>query len=87
MEDHATYGKVYHIDSAADLMEMAKREEVLISMPHPRTKGSTGFPDAIKDEAYFSDPHYQGVGVRWGMGLDCPSSASASTAASRSSTT
>jgi len=70
VEDHATYGKVYHIDTAADLMEMAKREEVLISMPHPRTKGSTGFPDAIKDEAYFSDPHYQGVGVRWGMGVD-----------------
>jgi hypothetical protein len=43
---------------------------VLISMPHPRTKGSTGFPDAIKDQAYFKDPHYQGVGVRWGMGLD-----------------
>ena len=56
--------------TAADLMEMAKREDVLISMPHPRTKGSTGFPDAIKDEAYFKDPHYQGVGFRWGMGLD-----------------
>jgi hypothetical protein len=70
VEDDAKYGKVYHIGEAGDLMEMAKREDVLISMPHPRTKGSTGFPDAIKDEPYFKDPHYQGVGVRWGMGLD-----------------
>jgi hypothetical protein len=70
VEDDAKYGKVYHIGEAGDLMEMAKREDVLISMPHPRTKGSTGFPDAIKDEPYFKDPHYQGVGVRWGMGVD-----------------
>jgi hypothetical protein len=61
---------VYHIGSADDLMEMARREDVLISMPHPRTKGSTGFPDAVKDGAPFADPHYQGVGFRWGMGLD-----------------
>ena len=70
VENDAKYGKVYHIGEPGDLMEMAKREDVLISMPHPRTKGSTGFPDAIKDEPYFKDPHYQGVGVRWGMGLD-----------------
>jgi hypothetical protein len=56
VENDAKYGKVYHIGEAGDLMEMAK--------------GSTGFPDAIKDEPYFKDPHYQGVGVRWGMGLD-----------------
>ena len=63
-------GKVYHIGSADDLMEMAKREDVLINMPHPRTKGSTGYPDAVKNEAFFNDPHYQGIGFRWGMGLD-----------------
>ena len=61
---------VYHIGSADDLMEMARREDVMISMPHPRTKGSTGFPDAVKDTAAFRDPHYQGIGYRWGMGLD-----------------
>jgi hypothetical protein len=69
-DDHATYGKVYHIGDASDLMEMATREEVLISMPHPRTKGSTGYPDQIKGEAYFKNPWYHGVGIRWGMGLD-----------------
>jgi hypothetical protein len=69
-EEHVKYGKVYHIGSADDLMEMARRENVLINMPHPRTKGSTGYPDSVKDLPFFSDPHYQGVGFRWGMGLD-----------------
>jgi hypothetical protein len=64
------YGTVYHIGGADDFIEMARREDILISMPHPRTKGSTGYPDAIKDEAFFKDPHYQGIGFRWGMGLD-----------------
>ena len=67
---HPKYGKVYHIGSADDLMEMARREDMLINMPHPRTKGSTGYPDSVKDLPFFSDPHYQGVGFRWGMGLD-----------------
>ncbi len=70
VEQNSTYGKVYHIGTAEEFIEMARREDVLISMPHPRTKGSTGFPDAIKDQAFFSDPHYHGVGFRWGMGLD-----------------
>jgi hypothetical protein len=42
----------------------------LLSMPHPRTKGSTGFPDAVKDTPAFRDRHYHGIGYRWGMGLD-----------------
>src|SRR5262245_63863131 len=70
VENDPKYGKVYHVASADDLMEMARREDVLISMPHPRTKGSTGYPDAVKDQAPFKDPHYQGVGFRWGMGVD-----------------
>ncbi len=70
VENDPKYGNVYHIGSADDFIEMAKREDVLISMPHPRTKGSTGYPDAVKDQAFFKDPHYEGVGFRWGMGLD-----------------
>ena len=69
-EAHPEHGTVYHIETADDLMEMVRREDMMISMPRPRTKGSTGFPDAIKDTAAFTDPHYQGVGWRWGMGLD-----------------
>lgn len=69
-EQHPKYGTVYHISSADDLMEMARRERVVINMPHPRTKGSTGYPDSIRHLPFFSDPLYQGVGFRWGMGLD-----------------
>lgn len=43
---------------------------MLIYMPHPRTKGSTGYPDAIADSAHFLADRYRGVGWRWGMGLD-----------------
>ncbi len=69
-ETIAPYGKVYHIGSAGDFIKMAEAEDVLISMPHPRTKGSTGFPDAIKDKEYFQSPNYHGFGLRWGMGID-----------------
>lgn len=69
-EMHPTYGKVYHVGNAEDFMKMVDAEKVLVSMPHPRTKGSTGFPDAIKDRDYFHDPYYHGFGLRWGMGID-----------------
>ena len=67
---HPTFGTVYHLAGADDLLEMVRRENILVSMPHPRTKGSTGFPDSIKHLPYFNDPHFHGVGFRWGMGLD-----------------
>jgi len=69
-ENNPKYGKVYHVGDAADFMKMVDAENAMVSMPHPRTKGSTGFPDAIKDEPFFDDPHYQGFGLRWGMGID-----------------
>ena len=70
MEDVPEYGKVYRVGNAEDLMSMVTKEDVLVSMPHPRTKGSTGYPDAVKDKDFFKVPNYQGVGYRWGMGLD-----------------
>jgi hypothetical protein len=70
VEQHPKYGKVYNLGSPADLMEMARRENALIFVPHPRSKGSTGFPDAVKDTSYFKDENYRGLGYRWGMGID-----------------
>jgi hypothetical protein len=70
VEDDAKYGKIYHIGSPADLMEMTRLEDLLVFMPHPRSKASAGYPDAIKTTAYFRDENYAGVGFRWGMGLD-----------------
>lgn len=69
-EKHPQYGKLYHIGSADDFMRMVTDEHAIVSMPHPRSKGSTGFPDAVKDRPYFRSPHYHGFGARWGMGLD-----------------
>ena len=70
VEPDAKYGKVYHVGSTADMMELTRVENLLVFMPHPRSKGSTGFPDAIKDTPHFLDPNYRGFGFRWGMGLD-----------------
>jgi hypothetical protein len=70
VEQHPTYGKVYHVGSREDAMEMAKLENMLVYMPHPRSKGSTGYPDAVKDKAHFIHENYRGIGFRWGMGLD-----------------
>jgi len=70
VEDHPKHGRVYRVGSPEDVMEMVRRENGLIFMPHPRTKGSTGYPDVIKDTPHFRDPAYRGVGWRWGMGLD-----------------
>ena len=66
---HPTYGKVYNLGGPADLFEMTRQENLIINMPHPRSKGSTGFPDAVK-ETHFAQPTYEGAGFRWGMGID-----------------
>jgi hypothetical protein len=70
VEPHPTYGKVYHVGSPADMMELARLENMLVFMPHPRSKGSTGWPDAMKDTPQFLHDNYRGIGARWGMGLD-----------------
>lgn len=66
---HPKYGKVYHLGSPADLFEMTKLENLIVNMPHPRAKASTGFPDGVK-ETHFAQPTYEGAGYRWGMGID-----------------
>ena len=66
---HPKYGKVYHLGGPADLFEMTRRENLIINMPHPRSKGSTGYPEAMQ-ETHFAQPTYEGVGYRWGMGID-----------------
>jgi hypothetical protein len=70
VEQHPTYGTVYHVGNQAEAMEMAKLENMLVFMPHPRSKGSTGYPDAVKDSAHFIHENYRGIGYRWGMGVD-----------------
>ncbi|MEK6481165.1 hypothetical protein WJR50_26720 [Catalinimonas sp. 4WD22] len=70
IDQHPEYGTVYNIGSPSDMMQMSEHANVLLSMPHPRSKGSTGYPDAIKDEPHFLHRNYFGLGYRWGMGID-----------------
>jgi hypothetical protein len=64
------YGRVYDIGSVEDMLAMIEAEGMLVYMPHPRTKGSTGYPDAIRRTPQFLHDAYRGVGWRWGMGSD-----------------
>jgi hypothetical protein len=68
--EHPEYGRMYNIGSAQDLMTMIEAEDMLVYMPHPRTKGSTGFPDAVAETPQFLNDRYRGAGWRWGMGSD-----------------
>ena len=64
VEDDPKYGKVYHTGSAADVFEVMKREDALVWTTHPRTKGSTGYPDKIKDTDYFRSDHWLGTAFK-----------------------
>ncbi len=58
----STYGKVYRIHDADEMWKMIKQENGLVYETHPRTKGSTGYPDKILNTYYFRDPSYLGTG-------------------------
>jgi hypothetical protein len=59
-EDDPKYGKVYHIGSAAEELDMLRRENGLMWQAHPRTKGSAGYPDAVRDSAHFLSDRFLG---------------------------
>jgi hypothetical protein len=56
------YGKIYRIHDAEDMWKMIKAEGGLAYQTHPRTKGSTGYPDKILNTSYFRDSSYLGTG-------------------------
>lgn len=60
VEEHPQYGRVYHVGSAAEELEMLGRENGLIWQAHPRTKGSSGYPDAIRETEHFRSDRYLG---------------------------
>jgi hypothetical protein len=69
-EEVSGYGRVYHAGSASDVLAMVEREDGLIWQAHPRTKGSTGYPDAIRGKDYFASDRFLGAGFKPGMGMD-----------------
>ena len=55
-ETDPKYGSAYHIGSRAEELTMLRQEGGFAWQAHPRTKGSTGYPDAVKDtQHYLSD--------------------------------
>jgi hypothetical protein len=60
IDQDPAYGKVYRVGSAADELEMLRQEQGFVWQSHPRTKGSTGYPDAIRDSAQFQSDRFLG---------------------------
>jgi hypothetical protein len=58
----AKYGHVWRVRTPEDVWSMISQEHGYVYQTHPRTKGSTGYPDKIKDTFYFRDPRFLGTG-------------------------
>jgi len=56
------YGTVYRVGSAEDMLALVRAEKGYVYQTHPRTKGSTGFPDKIRETEHLRDPRYFGAG-------------------------
>jgi hypothetical protein len=69
-ENDPRYGKVYHIGSAEDVLRFVTEEHALWITGHPRTKTSTGYPDAFKDTPFARSDQYLGLTFQPGMGMD-----------------
>ena len=69
-ERDAAYGTVYHTGSTDDVQKMLDAENGYWYHAHPRTKGTTGYPDLIFDKAWTKNDRYLGVAFKPGMGMD-----------------
>lgn len=52
--------KVYHVGSPEDVLKLMEAEGGLMWTAHPRIKGSTGYPDKYRDQAFFKSDRYLG---------------------------
>ena len=59
-EEHPTYGAVYRIGSATEMLKMLDAERALVWQAHPRTKGSTFYPDSVREAPHFLSDRYLG---------------------------
>ena len=59
-DSHPSYGTAYRIGSAEEMLSMVEAERGLLWQAHPRTKGSTFYPDVIKDAPHFLSDRYLG---------------------------
>jgi hypothetical protein len=59
-ENVASFGGVYHTATAANELDLLNKEKGLVWQTHPRTKGSAGYPDAVKDKDFFQSDRFLG---------------------------
>ncbi len=59
-ENDQDYGTVYHSGSAADELNLLKQQNGFMWQTHPRTKGSAGYPDAVRASAHFQSDRFLG---------------------------
>jgi hypothetical protein len=53
---------VYHVGSPEDVIEMVRLEKGIVYTAHPRTKSSPQQPDVYREEEFFLDSRFFGVG-------------------------
>ena len=56
-------GKVYRVGDTADMLRLLQLEKGLAWTAHPRTKGSTGYPDKYANEGFFKSDRF--LGAAW----------------------
>lgn len=61
VETDPKYGKVYRIGNKEEMLQLLEAENGLAWTAHPRTKGSTGFPDKYRHEAFFTSDRFFGA--------------------------
>jgi len=60
LEKVASFGSVYHTTTAANELDLLNKEKGLVWQTHPRTKGSAGYPDAVKETDFFQSDRFLG---------------------------
>jgi hypothetical protein len=63
-EQHPKYGKVYHVRNADEMFQLMQQEQALVWQTHPRTKGSTDYPDKIRDAEYVRSDRWLGTAFK-----------------------
>jgi hypothetical protein len=69
-ENDPVYGRAYHTRNAEEVQKMMDAEGGYWYHAHPRTKGTTGYPDLIFDKPWTRNDRYLGVAFKPGMGMD-----------------
>jgi hypothetical protein len=63
MENDPTYGKVYHVGSANDVLALVNQENGIWYSTHPRTKNTAGYPDGYRNQDFFLSA--RNIGASW----------------------